>query len=258
MNGATPAGPSVVMPRSTMPSMPPWSTGRRSAKNARPRSSQLSGRYWLTMHEAMASSGQRRDHRRRDAPAGHQPRRACPRRCRACRRGRSSQPRQTSWKVTNRAQAARGPPLGHRRQPRGDSGQPAAAADHLADAVVGSPEDEGPRSAVPQTAEEHGHEDVDGDPPLGPPVAAERYVQIVPQPERQGDVPPAPEVLQVHGRVGAPEVDREAEAHQHGEPDGDVGVAAEVGVDLAGVAPDGEQDLGGRVLPGLANTGSTT
>ena len=48
-----------------------------------------------------------------------------------------------------------------------------------------------------------------------------------------------------YGRV---EVLREAQAEQQRAADGDVGVAAEVGVDLDGVAVDAEQDLEVRVL----------
>ena len=81
-------------------------------------------------------------------------------------------------------------------------------------------------------------------------AAAERDVEVVAQPARQRHVPAAPEVLQVARRVGRVEVLREAEAEQQGEADGDVGVAAEVAVDLHRVAPGGEDRLGRRVLGG--------
>ena len=61
-------------------------------------------------------------------------------------------------------------------------------------------------------------------------------------------MPAPPEVLQVARRVRRVEVLGEAEAEQQREPDGDVGVATEVAVDLHRVAPGGEDRLGCRVL----------
>ena len=127
---------------------------------------------------------------------------------------------------------------------------PAAAADDLPYAVVGAPDDERPRCPVPQAPEHHGDHDVEGDALLGPVIAAERDVQVVAQPERQRDVPPTPKILEVERRVGPPEVDGEPESHQQGQPDGDIGVAAEIGIDLDGIAPDSEQDLECGVLVG--------
>ena len=78
-------------------------------------------------------------------------------------------------------------------------------------------------------------------------VPAEGDVEVVAQPARERDVPATPEVLEVTCRVGRVEVHREAEAEEQGQADGDVGVAAEVAVDLHGVAPGGEDGLGRRV-----------
>ncbi len=164
---------------------------------------------------------------------------------------KKSQPRHTTWNVTNWARRTRPRPTGLEGKAAVGPAPPAPTADELTDAVVEAPDHEGPGRPVPQAAEQHGDEDVDGDPPLAAPVAAERDVQVVAQPEGQGDVPPSPEVLEVDGRVGPAEVLGEPEAHQQGEADGDVGVAAEVGVDLDGVAVDGEQHLEGRVLLGV-------
>src|SRR5262249_5235203 len=50
------------------------------------------------------------------------------------------------------------------------------------------------------------------------------------------------------GGVGPVEVLGEGDAQQQGDADGDVRVAAEVGVDLHGVAVDGDQDLRRAVL----------
>ena len=84
--------------------------------------------------------------------------------------------------------------------------------------------------------------------PLLPP---EGDVEVVAQPSGQRDVPAAPEVLQVARGVGRVEVDGEPDAEQEGEPDGDVGVPAEVAVDLHGVAPGREDHLGRGVLRGV-------
>ncbi len=65
-----------------------------------------------------------------------------------------------------------------------------------------------------------------------PAVAAQRHVQVVPEPPRQADVPAAPEVGHAGGEVRMVEVLHEPEAHDPRHPAGDVGVAGEVAVDL--------------------------
>ena len=87
------------------------------------------------------------------------------------------------------------------------------------------------------------------------PAAPQGDIEVVPQPAGEGHVPAAPEVLQGDGAVGAVEVLGEPDPQQEGDPDGDVRVAAEVGVDLHRVAVDGQQDLGGGVLPRDAEHG---
>ncbi len=50
-------------------------------------------------------------------------------------------------------------------------------------------------------------------------------------------------VLEALRHVGAVEVLRKAKAEQQGQPDGDVGVTGEVGIDLDRVAVDGDEGV---------------
>ncbi len=115
-----------------------------------------------------------------------------------------------------------------------------------------APDDERPAGAVPEAADQHRQHQVAVRDHLALAVAAERDVEVVAQPARQRHVPAAPEVLQRDRGVGRVEVLRELEAEQEREPDRDVRVAGEVGVDLDGVGVDPDQDLERRVLPGRA------
>ena len=144
-----------------------------------------------------------------------------------------------------------GPTTGLQREAVGGPPPPALSSDHLTDAVVETPGHEGPGGTVPQAPQQHGDDDVEADPPLRAPVAAEGDVEVVAQPVGQRHVPPAPEVLEGDGGIGPVEVLGEAEAQQQGDADGDVGVAAEVGVDLDGVPPDGHDHLRSGVLVGV-------
>ncbi len=116
-----------------------------------------------------------------------------------------------------------------------------------AHAVHAAPEDEGPAGAVPEAAEQHGHDEVHVGAAAALAVAAQRDVQVVAQPARQGDVPAAPEVLDGARRVRRVEVLGQLEAEQQRDADGDVAVGAEVAVDLHGVGGDGPRRLPGRV-----------
>ncbi len=108
---------------------------------------------------------------------------------------------------------------------------------------------------MPQTAQHHRDHDVAHGARLAAGAAPERDVEVVAQPARQRHVPAAPEVLEVARRVGRVEVLGEPEAEQQGEADGDVRVAAEVAVDLYGVAPRREDRFEGGVLPGRREDG---
>ena len=140
--------------------------------------------------------------------------------------------------------------VGRLRQAERRSPVGGQALDDQADAVDAAPHHERPRRAVPQAAEQHREHEVPVRVPAAAAVAAEGDVEVVAQPARQRHVPAAPEVLQAQGDVGRVEVRREADAEEQRDADGDVGVAAEVGVDLERVAVDGEQDLERAVVAG--------
>ena len=125
------------------------------------------------------------------------------------------------------------------------------------ESLVEAPHDEHPCCAVPQPAETHrDHEVAIGRCPSAA-VPAERHIEIVTKPSRQGHVPTTPEVLDRDGGIGPIEVLREPEAEQQGEPDRHVGVAGEVGIDLDCVAINPEQDIPRRVLPRRAKASLT-
>ena len=100
------------------------------------------------------------------------------------------------------------------------------------DALIGAPQHERPRRAVPQAAEHHRDQQVAVGRPAAAAAAAERLVQVVAQPRRQADVPVPPELARVGHRVGEAEVDVQLDAEQLREAPRHVGVAGEVAVDL--------------------------
>ncbi len=106
-----------------------------------------------------------------------------------------------------------------------------------------------------EPAQHHGEHDVAQRPQLGPGVAPQRDVEVVAQPAGQGHMPAPPEILQGTGRVRGVEVDGKPDPEEQRQADGDVGVAAEIAVDLHGVAPGGEQRLERRVLRGRGEDG---
>ena len=103
-------------------------------------------------------------------------------------------------------------------------------------AVQAAPYDEVPRSAVPESAQQHGQNQVDVGTYLAFPVTAQRNVEVIAQPGGQGDVPAVPEIGHAVRLIGGIEVDGETEAQQQGDTDGHVAVTREVAVYLQGVA----------------------
>ena len=100
--------------------------------------------------------------------------------------------------------------------------------------LIRAPDDERPGGAVPESAQEHGEEQVAVGSPGAVAAPAEGNVEVVAKPGRQADVPATPEVGDAGGEVGMLEVVHEGEAHDPGHPARDVGVAREVAVDLEG------------------------
>ena len=115
------------------------------------------------------------------------------------------------------------------------------------DAVACAPGDERPRGAVPESAEEHGHEQVDILPYRAPTVATERDVEVIPKPERERDVPPTPKLGDVSRAVREIEVNPQIETEDGAQPDGHIAVAREVAIDLQPISQSAHEKLDARV-----------
>ena len=153
--------------------------------------------------------------------------------------------KQTTWKVTKRCHARR--PRVHGRSTK--PGRPRhQRSTHERRPVDSAPDDERPAGAVPEPADEHREHEVAVREERAAAVAAERDVEVVAQPARQRHVPAPPEVRDRRRRVRRVEVLREGEAEEERDPDRDVRVAEEVGVDLDGVRVDPDEHLERRVL----------
>src|SRR5947209_6029735 len=72
-------------------------------------------------------------------------------------------------------------------------------------------------------------------------IAAERDIEIVAQPKRQGYVPTPPEFDERARRIRLAEIPRQSYSQQQGQPDCHVGIAAEIAVNLAREAINPEQ-----------------
>ncbi len=101
-------------------------------------------------------------------------------------------------------------------------------------AVECAPDDEGPCSTVPESAEEHGEGQVDVGARGAFLVATEGDVEVVAKPGGEGDVPALPEVGEADGGVGEAEIVLYGETEAEGDADGAGGVACEVAEDLTG------------------------
>ena len=86
-------------------------------------------------------------------------------------------------------------------------------------------------------------------PPM--PLPAQRDVQIVAQPGRQGDVPASPEIGRRRREIGRQEISREFDIEELGHPAGDVGIAGKIAVDLSGEGIGKQQARSGRYVCGL-------
>ena len=104
---------------------------------------------------------------------------------------------------------------------------------------------------MPQSAKEHGDDEVGILSDLALAVAAKGDVKIVLEPRGEGDVPTVPELRDRGGLVGRVEIDVEVEAKQQGYAYGHVAVAGEVAVYLERVAIDSHQVLDAGVKQGI-------
>src|SRR5206468_11405965 len=78
---------------------------------------------------------------------------------------------------------------------------------------------------------------------------AQRDVQVVAQPAREGHMPAAPEFLHRQGSIGIIEIFRKAKSQQQSDADGDVGIPGKVEIDLESKTIDRKEDFPGT-MPG--------
>ena len=114
-----------------------------------------------------------------------------------------------------------------------------------------APYDEIPRSAVPESAQQHGEYQVEIGTQLAFPVAAQRDIEVVAQPGGQGDVPAVPEIGHAVRLVGRVEVDGKTESQQQGDADGHIAVARKVAVYLQGISVNAEKVLKAGIEAGI-------
>ncbi len=102
-------------------------------------------------------------------------------------------------------------------------------------AVHRAPDDEIPRRAVPEPAEQHRDDEIGVGARERPAISAQRNVKIFAQPGGERDVPASPEIGDRFRAIRRIEILRENEPEHEPEPDRHVGVAAEIEIDLEGV-----------------------
>lgn len=122
----------------------------------------------------------------------------------------------------------------------------------LQQAMYAAPQNISQAAAVPETADEKSQEQIQAVPPSGSPAAAQRDVDIVPEPGRQRDMPAAPEFPDGKSKVRAFEIRHQFDAEQSGTADGDIRVAGKVAVYFNGKHgcsnKEGQSHIGLRVV----------
>ena len=113
-------------------------------------------------------------------------------------------------------------------------------------AMQSAPRDKGPVRAMPQSAQQHGGDDVHRLAQRAAAVAAEWNVEIVAQEPRQRHVPAPPEIAHRDRTIRRIEVQRQAEPEHQRQPDRHVGIAGEIEVDLQRICTGGDPRLGRR------------
>ena len=248
MNGATPSGPRALVSMSANARTAACPRSGSREKRAIASCGTRRGTSCEPMPTRIASSTPAGHERRALTPSREEPAEHLPG---GCERVRAEEdPREAHEVERDEARAPRMPGRGPRLHVAGSRASPAATDE--SQAVEPAPDDERPRRAVPEPAEQHRQHDVPIGEDRAPAVAAERDVDVVAKPPRERHVPPPPEVLDRGRRVRGVEVLREGEAEEQCDPDRNARVAGEVGVDLDGVRVDPDQELERRVLLGSA------
>ena len=107
--------------------------------------------------------------------------------------------------------------------------------------MIGTPSNEGPIGSVPKTAQKENNESVPNYFCLAHSAAAQRNINIIPEPSRQRDVPTAPKLRNITAEIRHVEVPHQLNAEQFGRAYGNVGITREVAVDLEG-EEDGSEE----------------
>ena len=89
-----------------------------------------------------------------------------------------------------------------------------------------------PRRAVPQPGECKDDEQIETGAPQAAAAAAQRNVDIIPEPAGQRDVPPPPVFADGAGKVGVVEVFRQGDTEEFSDADGHIAVAGKVKIQL--------------------------
>jgi len=110
-------------------------------------------------------------------------------------------------------------------------------------AVPESPKHKVAGGAVPEATEGEGEDEVEKAANGAVAVSAEGNVDVVSNPRTQRDVPAGPEIAEAGGRVGIVEILRQAQAEHLREPQGDVGVTAEIEENARGERGEKEPGL---------------
>ena len=117
--------------------------------------------------------------------------------------------------------------------------------------VHAAPRHEVQACSMPETAKQHGDNQIEVCAHASLAVTSQGDVDIVANPRRERDVPPTPEVGDALRAVGSVEVQGEAESQEQGDANGHVAVAGEVAVNLKRVAVDTQQVLHTAVERGI-------
>ncbi len=98
--------------------------------------------------------------------------------------------------------------------------------------VETAPYDVGKGGAVPEAADQKGKQQIQKMAPLCNPIAAQRNVNVIPEPGGKRNMPPAPELFDGKGKIRAFEIRHETDAEQSGASDGNIGIPRKITIDF--------------------------
>lgn len=126
------------------------------------------------------------------------------------------------------------------------------AVDDEDGSLIGAPEYKRPGGAMPETAQQHGEHEIAVGMEGAMAIAAEGNVHIVPQPSGQADVPAAPKLFWIEGKIGAFEVPHEFEPQNGCQAFRHVAISGKIAVNLEckGIEGDEDESAGKGGVPG--------